>query len=311
MGSVAVFIKIVRSNTVRSLFLVAVLAGAPAFAQLDLSGSWVAYNHEDAMERGSGPEPVDYLGLPLTEEGRARALLYSASQIAMPERQCLYYTSEYLVGGPFGFKMWSETEPVNGQTIAWHISGTNDRAPLTIWVDGRPDASKYSIHPIGGYGTGAWEGDVLKARITHMKAGYLRRNGSPTSDEANLTFHFIRHGDMLVVISELQDPIYLSEPLVLSRNFMLGTAAIRPIDSPCVPGEEATQVPGVVPHYLPGKNPFMDDMTKTYNIPLEAVLGGAETLYPEYRKKLKDKYVPPAKCPRNCGYGSFETNASR
>ena len=47
-----------------------------------------------------------------------------------------------------------------------------------------------------------------------MKAGYLRRNGSPTSDEANLTFHFIRHGDMLVVISELQDPIYLSEPRI-------------------------------------------------------------------------------------------------
>ncbi len=113
-----------------------------------------------------------------------------------------------------------------------------------------------------------------------MKAGYLRRNGSPTSDEANLTFHFIRHGDMLVVISELQDPIYLSEPLVLSWNFMLGTAAIRPIDSPCVPGEEATQVPGVVPHYLPGKNPFMDDMTKTYNIHARSRAGRSGNVVP-------------------------------
>jgi len=34
-------------------------------------------------------------------------------------------------------------------------------------------------------------------------------------------------------------------------------------------------------------------MTERYNIPLEAVVGGPETMYPEYRKKLKDKYTPP------------------
>jgi hypothetical protein len=30
---------------------------------------------------------------------------------------------------------------------------------------------------------------------------------------------------------------------------------------------------------------------------VEAVLGGPETMYPEYRKKLKDSYVIPEKCP--------------
>ena len=292
--------------------LALILASMPAFAEIDLSGSWVAYLHEDALNRGSGPLPVDYLGLPLNDQGRTRALLYTASQISMPERQCLYYTSEYLPMGPFGFKMWNETEPINGRTVAWHLSGTNDRAPMTIWVDGRPDDSKYDIHPIGGYGTGAWEGEVLKAKITHMKAGYIWRNGSPTSDQASITFHFIRHGDMMVVISELVDPVYLSEPFVVSRNYMLSnTNIIRPIDTPCVPGEEATRAPGEVPHYQPGKNPFVGEMTKAYNIPQEAVLGGAETMYPAYRKKLKDKYVPPAKCPRDCGYGAFATSASQ
>jgi len=288
-----------------------VLACAPAFAQIDLSGAWVADLHEDALNRGSGPLPVDYLGLPLNEEGRARALLYTASQIAEPERQCLYYTSEYLMMGPFGFKMWTENEPINGQTIAWHLSGTNDRAPLTIWVDGRPDDSKYAIHPIGGFATGAWEGNVLKAHITHMKSGYLWRNGTPTSDQTSITLHFIRHGDTMVVISELVDPVYLSEPFVVSRNYVLSTNTIRPIDTPCVPGEEVTREPGAVPHYLPGKNPFVGELTKLYNIPAEAVTGGAETMYPAYRKKLKDTYVPPAKCPRDCGYGAFETSASQ
>ena len=33
----------------------------------------------------------------------------------------------------------------------------------------------------------------------------------------------------------------------------------------------------------------------------EATLGGAETMYPEFRKKVKDKFVMPAKCTLNCG----------
>jgi hypothetical protein len=41
-----------------------------------------------------------------------------------------------------------------------------------------------------------------------------------------------------------------------------------------------------------------------YHIPVEAVLGGAETMYPEFRKRLKDKYVAPEKCVRYCcGFG--------
>jgi hypothetical protein len=37
----------------------------------------------------------------------------------------------------------------------------------------------------------------------------------------------------------------------------------------------------------------MNEVTEKYNIPLEAVLGGPETMYPEYRKTLKDAYVLP------------------
>jgi len=74
------------------------------------------------------------------------------------------------------------------------------------------------------------------------------------------------------------------------------------VPAPCVPEAEVStlQGDGAVPHYLPGQNPFIDEMTKMYNIPREAVLGGAETMYPEYRKRLKDKYAPPEKCTRYC-----------
>ena len=41
-------------------------------------------------------------------------------------------------------------------------------------------------------------------------------------------------------------------------------------------------------------------MTRTYNVPTEAAMGYAETLYPEYRKTLRKSYVAPASCNRYC-----------
>ena len=54
---------------------------SPAFAQgpggynpigpgVDLAGNWGPVFHEDAHERGPGPELVNYLGLPITEGAR-------------------------------------------------------------------------------------------------------------------------------------------------------------------------------------------------------------------------------------------------
>jgi hypothetical protein len=42
-----------------------------------------------------------------------------------------------------------------------------------------------------------------------------------------------------------------------------------------------------VPHFLPGKNPYVEELTKAYGVPSDAALGRAETLYPEYRRKMR------------------------
>ena len=44
---------------------------------------------------------------------------------------------------------------------------------------------------------------------------------------------------------------------------------------------------GAVPNYLPGENPFISEHADKLHIPVEAALGGAETMYPEYRLKIK------------------------
>ena len=275
------------------------LAAPSLFAQVELSGTWVSRNHEDAVERGGGPYAVDYTGLPLNEDGRAKALSYSASQLAMVERQCALYPPYYVMLGPFGIKVSNETDPVTGETIAWKIGAWEDRAPNTIWMDGRPHPSANAPHEREGFTTGVWEGDTLVAYTTHMKAGYLRRNGAPTSDQTTLTTYFKRHGDRLTVLAIIEDPIYLSEPQVLTKNYQLDTAPQRPEGPPCLPTYQGSS--GDVPHYLPGRNPFVDEVTKLLNIPREAVLGGPQTMYPEFRKTIKDQYVRPEKCPGNCG----------
>ncbi len=285
----------------KSIFLTLCLT-IPTFAEIDLSGSWTAKNHEDAMERGAGPNTLDFTAIPFNDSGRAKALSYSQSVISMPERICAFYTQWHMMVGPFSLKIWQENDPVSGKPVAWVVGAWETRGPMTIWMDGRPHPSKNAPHTQSGFTTGTWDGDTLTAVTTHMKSGYLRRNGAPISDQATITTHFIRHGEMLNVVSQLDDPIYLSEPYYISRTFVMTPNLINSGGPPCIPGDEGLEE-GRVPHFLPGKNPFLDEMMKTYNIPREAALGGAETMYPAFRDKIKDNFKIPEKCKRNCGAG--------
>jgi hypothetical protein len=280
MGSNTMLREVVTGSAV---VLLCLLASSAAFAQAELVGSWAAVNHEDLAGDGI---PVDYTGIPLNEEARTKALSYSESQLAMVERQCQGWPAFYLAQGPFGLRIWSDTDPIKGTVISYTIGAWEDRAPLTIWMDGRPHPSAYAEHTRAGFTTGMWDGTTLVTYTTHMKAGFLRKTGPPSSDEATMTLRFSRHDDLLTVLAIIEDPVYLAEPWVFSKNFQLTAAPIAPVGPPCVTTYEGG-TPGTVPHYLPEKNPFVEEMTKKFQVPREAVLGFPETLYPEYRKKVK------------------------
>jgi hypothetical protein len=283
----------------------------PATAQVDLAGNWAIRQHEDWQERAPGPDVVDYLGLPINNEARARALSYSASLLSLPERQCIYYPPHYVLLGPFGLRIWSDVDANTGTIRAWNLGGWIDRAIITIWMDGRPHPPEDAPHRFGGFTTGVWEGNTLTAHTTHVKDGFLRRNGVPTSDQTTMTTHISRHGDTLTITAIIEDPVYLTEPHILSRSWQLDPAAanITNVAAPCVPATETQTSQEAFPHFLPEKNPFVGEVTRLYNIPVEAVLGGAETMYPEYRKKLKDSYVAPERCTRYCcGWGGAPGN---
>ena len=282
--------------------LVVLSCGAPAFAQVDLNGGWTSRQYEDWIERAPGPDPVDYLGLPLNDAGRAEALMYTSSELEMYERQCRYYSPQYVVFGPQGLRIWSETDPVRGNVVAWKISAAIDRDIITIWMDGRPRPSENALYPFSGFTTGEWQGDTLVAYTTHIKMAYQRRNGAPNSDRATVEWRFFRHDDLLTIVAITHDPIYLEEPHVVSRTWQLDPRSnASPTPNPCVAVTEVDRLEafGVVPHHLPGKNPDVNELTERYNIPVRAVLGERGSLYPEYRKTLTG-YKPPDKCTRYC-----------
>src|SRR2546425_856923 len=170
----------IMTRTRISLSLAAVLlsAGLPAVAEIDLSGSWASANHEDAMERGAGPNPDDWAGLPFNEAGRAKALSFSQSIISMPERICWFQTQWHIAAGPFSLRMWAVPDPITGRVQAWVVGAWETRAPMTIWMDGRPRPGKNAPHDQTGFTTGMWNGNELIATTTHLKTGYIRRNGA-------------------------------------------------------------------------------------------------------------------------------------
>jgi hypothetical protein len=288
---------------VSALFLLLTVMTVSGLAQMDLAGQWEALQHSDWIDRGPGPDIGDYTGLAINEGARSVALGYTAAVLAMTERGCLHYSENYITFAPHSLLIWSETDPSTGRVVSWNISaGGNDRDPMTIWVDGRPRPSENSFYAFSGFTTGEWEGGTLTTYTTHMKTGMLRRNGVPTSDKATMTMHFMRHGDLLTIISSVTDPIYLEEPEVVARTWQLNPNGNTPrFNPPCFPFTELPRLdkPGVVPHFLPGQNPDETTFSKMYNLPPDAAGGGAQTLYPEYRKKLTG-YILPSKCTRYC-----------
>lgn len=255
----------------------------PAAAQFEFAGSWNGVGSEDFSNDSL---PVDYIALPLTEEGRARALTYSESQLGMVEHQCEMWPPTYLATGGFALIVTRELEPIKGQVVSYTIGAWSDRTPTTIWMDGRPHPSKYALHSRSGFTTGHWEGNTLVTVTTHMKTGNLRKTGPAISDEAVMTTKYFRHGNVLTMLSVIEDPYYLSEPMVFTKSYTAAEAEVPPQVLACISTYEGT-TPGDVPHYEPDKNPFVDEVSKKFNLPREVVLGYPETLSPDYRQKMK------------------------
>jgi len=289
--------------------------GVVAQEPVDLSGSWVPYATDNPLEVDEGPFTDDWTGMPLSAAGRALAQSYSASIYAEPERVCQLYGQWKYMTAPFPVRIWPVVGQATDQIVAWRLQTTEDQGGMTIWMDGRQPPSKYLDYSRGAFTTGHWKGDTLIADTSHLKMAPARNNGGFYSDQATLTSTFILHGDKLVMVFVLHDPVYFTQPYVYSRFFNRSTA--RPASTawpPCIVNYEGV-AEGAVPFYLPGKNPLLDQMMKVFHVPEYASEGGAQTMYPAYRDRLKAQYLKlyptfPKKCKQYCTNFLFQRPAA-
>ena len=69
----------------------------------------------------------------------------------------------HMMVGTFGLKMWNNVDPLTGKTVAWVVGAWEDKAVMTIWMDGRPHRFKNAPHSQEGFTTGTWDNNVLTA----------------------------------------------------------------------------------------------------------------------------------------------------
>jgi hypothetical protein len=280
----------------KTLAVVVATLSCPAWAQLDLTGIWSPVFDEDQPERIPGPELADFLGLPINEAARQWALAWDPSRLTAPEHQCQVHTVAYMYRGPLLLRIWEQRDPQTQDLIAIRQYISNYEQNRIVYMDGRPHPPAWAAHTWMGFSTGKWEGNILTVTTTHIKQGWHRRNGLPSSDRITLVEHFIRHDDHLTHVTVVTDPVYLAEPLVKSQDFTLtiseagiGTGGLT--TGWLYPCEYVEEIPGrspdAVPSYMPGENPFVSEFADRHKVPIAAAMGGAETMYPEYRKKLQ------------------------
>ena len=188
-------------------------------APIDLTGYWVSYVTENWRYRMVTPAKGEYRRIPASP---AALPLINAWDPAADERagnQCRSYGAAAIMSVPGRLHItWQDADTLRVETDA----GTQTRL---FHFAPRAASSPPSWQ---GQSTATWEpaagGGSLRVVTSHMRAGYLRKNGVPYSDRATVTEHFdvaplADNGRLLLVTAIVEDPVYLTGPYVVSPHF--------------------------------------------------------------------------------------------
>lgn len=187
-----------------------------ASGHTDFTGVWAPVFTEDRGPRLPGPERGYYDGLPVNDAAKKTGDEWDADIQYTLEGQCVSHTAIYMMRAPFQF------EVLQSDNLFIMVSESFEQV-RTVYLDGRDPHPEEAPLTRMGNSLGTWDGDALVIRTINMEAGYIRRNGAPHSSKAILTEHLVRHsgsyGDYLTMTRIVEDPVYLTEPLVRSLTF--------------------------------------------------------------------------------------------
>lgn len=281
------------------LLLVLALGGwaTPAEAQVDVTGLWRPLPRN---QDGSGMTG-DSAGLPLNPNGQWRAQTWSPDDFDTAEWVCRPHAFDYSLEGPLSaMRLWADIDRPSQKVVAYHGHINQQEQETTIWMDGRPHPPENAEHTWSGFSTGEWDGDVLVVTTTHLKETYMRRTGVMRSDKAAVRTRWRRVGNYLQATSILYDPVYWAEPYVRSTMMWVYDPALTESPYPCEEATETAIPRGEVTHFLPGQSPLPGlnpKLADRFFTPIEARVGGPETMYPEFASKIKSFPRPTASAP--------------
>ncbi len=269
------------------LLLVVFIPSRQALAQVDIGGEWSPRIYNDQRDIG------DYTGIPMNEVGLMRAETFSPEQVDLSENVCRPHAFDLgLRVAPDAMYITQDVNPLTRRIDAYHLHLTWS-GDQTIWMDGRPRPPDYALSDWSGFALGHWEDDTLVYVTDHLNDGFLTRTGAPRSPKATITTRINRFGDYLTIMIIIDDPIYLTEPYVREETWVY-TPRQEIAPFPCELPPEGSLVPAKhVPSNMPGEYPYLSDFAVEYGLPLEAALGGAQTMYPEYIAKMKTMKKAP------------------
>lgn len=194
-----------------------------AAAPIDLTGYWVSVVTEDWRWRMLTAPKGDYASVPLSAEGRRVADSWDPSKA--PGDGCKAYGAAALMRMPGRLHItWSNDTTLKiemdagAQTRLLHFDKTLKAAGERTW-QGQTVAQWEFAGPRGA----TPRAGSLNAVTTKLRAGYLRKNGVPYSEDAVVTEYFDRFSsdgsEWLTVISVVDDPKFLTQQFVTSTHF--------------------------------------------------------------------------------------------
>jgi hypothetical protein len=192
------------------------------------------------------PAKGDYQGVPMTPEAVKVADAWDPAADDAAANQCKSYGAAAIMRVPGRLRIgWQDDDTLRMETDAgtqtrvFHFKDDQAKGIERSWQG--TSVARWEL-PTTGRGreasVPASKGGSLKVVTTNMRAGYLRKNGVPYSEDALLTEYFdlapySNGGQLLVVTSVVEDAKYLRQPFIVSTQFKKQADASGWEPTPC------------------------------------------------------------------------------
>lgn len=211
-------------------------------APIDLTGYWVSVVTEDWRYRMIAAPKGDHPGLPLSAEGNRVANAWDPAKDEAAGEQCKAYGAAGVMRAPGRLHItWESDQSLKVETEAGTQTrlfnfGTPAASGAATWQG--TSVAQWEVAGGGRRGRGAApQGGSLKVVTTHMRPGYVQKNGVPYGENAVLTEYFSRttepNGDSWLILTHIvEDPQYWTQPLVRSTHFRKVPDSVSPSWTP-------------------------------------------------------------------------------